>query len=92
MAKETLILIADINVCSNEHVGLWGKTNMPSPKLRSNLPDASKWRIGGRLEPAQVLAPHRSATQMLPSGAMPTELVDPQVLPSGSLAQFSIVR
>src|SRR5436853_6440283 len=38
-------------------------------------------------------APQRSPTQTLvPSGSIATPLVEPQVLPSGILAQFSIER
>src|SRR5579863_9040881 len=71
----------------------WGNRSMPDPKLFRSLPAASNLRMGSSVLPAQLLAPHRSATQMLwPSRSMSTALVDPQVLPSGSLAQFSIVR
>src|SRR5690348_11949763 len=69
-----------------------GNTNMPSPKLLSNLPDASNFRIDGRLDPAHELAPHRSATHRLPSRSTSTALVDPHILPSGSLNQLSTVR
>src|SRR6266446_2080736 len=68
-----------------------GNTNMPPPKLLSNLPDASNFRIDGRLDPAHELAPQRSATHTFPSRSISTALVDPHVL-SESLNQFSTVR
>ena len=59
----------------------------------SSAPVESNLRTGSRLEPAQLLAPHRSATQMLtPSRSISTALVEPQVRPSGILAQPSTVR
>src|SRR5262249_6950458 len=65
---------------------------MPAPKLFTSLPDASNFRTGssGDILPvagsAQLLAPHRSATQIdFPSLSMSTALVDPQVRPAGSL-------
>src|SRR5207245_1153624 len=71
----------------------WGKTNTPAAKLFLSRPDSSNSRTAGRLEPAQVLAPHLSATQMdRPSGATSTALVAPQVRPSGIFAQPSTVR
>src|SRR6266853_850070 len=70
----------------------WGNRNMPAPKLLSSLPDGSNSRMGARLEPAQVLAPHLSATHILPWRSTDTPAVDPQGLPSGSFAQFSMVR
>src|SRR5262249_22655018 len=70
-----------------------GKINIPAPKLFTSFPDESNLRIVGRFEPAQVFAPHLSATQMdLPSGSISTALVAPHVLPSGIFAQFSTVR
>src|SRR5688572_17716326 len=64
----------------------------PSPNALTRLPFASNFRIDGRLEPTHELAPQRSATQMLtPSLSMPTPLVDPQVRPSGILAQPTTV-
>jgi hypothetical protein len=48
--------------------------------------------MGARFEPAQVFAPHLSATQMLPLRSTATPAVDPHVRPSGSFAQFSTVR
>src|SRR5258706_11253960 len=48
--------------------------------------------MGARFEPAQVLAPHRSATHILPSRSTSTALVEPQLLPSGSFAQSSTAR
>src|SRR6266478_9795434 len=65
---------------------------MPSPKLFRSFPDESNSRMGGRFEPAQVFAPHLSATHMLPWRSTSTPAVDPQGLPSGSFAQFSMVR
>src|SRR6516165_10575226 len=66
---------------------------MPPPKLFTSVPDWSNLRIGGSILPAQVLAPHRSATQMLvPSRSTSTALVDPHIRPAGSLNQFSTVR
>jgi hypothetical protein len=50
-------------------------------------------RTGSSVEPAQLFALHRSATQMLvPSGSMSTALVEPQARPSGSTAQPVTVR
>src|SRR5215211_4784288 len=75
-----------------------GNTNMPAPKLAASLPDWSNFRttFNGDIAPAaasqQLLAPHRSATQMnLPSGDTSTALVDPHVRPSGSLKYPSTV-
>src|SRR5262245_29154820 len=66
--------------------------NIPSPKLFTSLPDASNLSTTGRFDPAQVFAPHLSATQMdLPSRSISTALVAPHVLPSGIFAQFSTV-
>src|SRR5712692_10777735 len=71
----------------------WGKTNIPAPKLVLSRPDSSNSRTTGRLEPAQVFAPHLSATQMdFPSRSTSTALVAPQVRPSGIFAQPSTVR
>src|SRR5262249_2603026 len=68
------------------------KMNIPSPKLFTSLPVASNLSTTGSFDPAQVFAPHLSATQMdLPSRSISTALVDPHVLPSGIFAQFSIV-
>ena len=64
---------------------------MPAPKLVRSLPEGSNSKIGARFEPAQVFAPHLSATQMLPLGPMATPAVDPHILPSGNFAQFSMV-
>src|SRR6476660_2599582 len=69
-----------------------GNTNMPPPKLLSSFPDASNFRIDGRLDPAHELAPQRSATHRPPSRSISTALVDPHILLSGSLNQFSTVR
>src|SRR6202521_5315118 len=66
--------------------------NMPAPKLLSSLPDGSNSRTGARSEPVQELTPHLSATQRWPLGATNTALVDPMVLPSGSVNQCSTVR
>ena len=63
-----------------------GKISSPAPKLFTSFPDASNFRIEGRLEPAQEFVPQRSATQMLrPSLSISTALVDPHSRPSGSL-------
>src|SRR5512147_2743049 len=71
----------------------WGVRNIPAPKLRIRVPVESKWRMGSRVEPEQVLVPHRSATQTLrPSGAISTPEVEPQVRPAGIRAHPSIVR
>src|SRR5260370_17939616 len=70
----------------------WGNRNMPAPKLLSSLPDGSNSRMGARFEPAQVFAPHLSATHMSPWRSTDTPAVDPQGLPSGSFAQFSMGR
>ena len=74
-------------------VSLCGLTNIPAPKLFSSLPDASNWKTGLTLAlgPPQVVPPapelpHRSATQMVPSGAVVTLAVDPHFLPFGQLA------
>src|SRR6516162_3259468 len=84
-----------------------GNTNMPAPNDFTSLPDASNLRIGSRFDPSQLKtspsricdggmnpwAAHRSATQMLlPSGSMSTAAVEPQMRPSGILAQPSMVR
>ena len=65
---------------------------MPSPQLFSSLPDCSNSKTGGRFEPAQEFAPHRSATQMWPLGATKTALVEPIVRPPGNWNQLSTVR
>src|SRR6266545_3952951 len=67
----------------------WGKMNIPAPKLVRGLPDGLISRTGARFEPAQLFRPHLSASHMLPARSTPTALVAPQVLPSGSLAQFA---
>jgi hypothetical protein len=61
---------------------LCGNTNIPAPKLCVSLPDGSNLSMGARLEPAQVLALHRSNTQTLPRASTSTALVDPHVLSS----------
>src|SRR5262249_52756795 len=79
-----------------------GNSSMRAPKLFTSLPDASNLRIGSSGEPSQANgcpgfmsdgganAPQRSATHTLvPSGSMPTPLVEPQLRPSGNFAQFS---
>src|SRR5205823_1108333 len=70
----------------------WGNTNMPAPKLLKSLPDGSNSRMGDRFEPAQLFAPHRSATHMRSFESTSTAAVDPQLLPSGSFAQPSTTR
>jgi hypothetical protein len=68
----------------------WESTATPSAAL--GFPEASNFRTGGRLDPAQLFAPHRSATQIdFPSRSISTALVDPHVRPSGIFAQFSTV-
>src|SRR5262249_11772337 len=82
-----------------------GSTSAPAPKLFTKLPEASNFRIGGNGESEQANGrpgfiidgganePQRSATQTLtPSRSMSTAFVEPQVRPSGNLAQFSIAR
>src|SRR5258708_28487206 len=78
---------------------LWGKMNMPAPKLFRRSPDESNLRTGARLEPAQLsywngeapggmagVAPHRSATQPdSPSLSIATRFSAPHFLPSGGL-------
>ena len=79
--------------------------NMPAPKLFTSLPDASNFRIGSRFEPSQANGspglnadgganvPHRSASHTLvPSGSISTPAVEPQLRPSGILAQLSMER
>src|SRR2546427_9589226 len=76
---------------------LWGKMNIPAPKLFRRLPDESNLSTGGRLEPAQLsywngeapggisgFALHRSATQTdSPSLSIATPFSAPHFLPSG---------
>src|SRR6478672_11097264 len=70
----------------------WGKIARPAPKLLTSLPVASNFSTGSRFDVRQLLVPQRSPTQTLtPSLSISTELVDPHVRPSGSLAQPSIV-
>ena len=65
---------------------------IPPPKLVTSFPVSSNLSIVFAVELRHEFAPHRSATQMdFPSRSMSTALVDPQVRPSGSFAQFSIV-
>src|ERR1700752_4385185 len=75
-----------------------GKMSRPWPKLATNLPEASNLRIDGKFDiwpvarSRQLLAPQRSATQMLrPSLSISTALVEPHVRPSGILKKCSIV-
>src|SRR5215468_8356274 len=90
---------------SRSTVSPCGKSRRPPPKLFTSVPEASNLRIGGRFEPSQANgvpgfisegganAPQRSATHTLvPSGSIPTPLVEPQLRPSGSFAQFSTDR
>src|SRR6266702_2248012 len=84
---------------------LWGKMNMPAPKLFRRLPDESNLRTGARLEPAQLsywngeapggmsgFAPHRSATQTdSPSLSIATPFSAPHFLPSGSFPHGAMV-
>jgi hypothetical protein len=65
----------------------------------SSLPDVSNWKIGFTfaLSPAQVVPPapempHRSVTQIVPSGAVVTLAVDPHLLPSGNCPQLTPAR
>src|ERR1700730_1427314 len=69
-----------------------GTTNSPAPKLFTSLLEESNSRMGASVCPTQVLPPHLSATQTLPSRSKLNWDVCPQVLPSGSFAQPSIVR
>src|SRR5882672_5179499 len=76
---------------------LCGKMNIPAPKLFRRLPDESKLRTGGRVEPAQLsywngeapggtsgFAPQRFATHTdSPSLSIATPFSAPHVLPSG---------
>src|SRR6185503_13167131 len=65
----------------------------PAPKCATTFPVASNLSIGSSVELRQLFVPQRSATQMLfPSRSISTALVEPQVRPSGSFAQPSIVR
>src|SRR5262245_2737011 len=64
--------------------------NVPAPKLFNNLPDMSNWKIGATAAagPAHVVppapeTPHRSTTQIVPSGAGVTLAVDPHFRPAG---------
>jgi len=57
---------------------------MPAPKAFINLPDVSKCRMGSTFESTQLLAPHLSYAQIVPSGATSTPAVEPHFLPSGS--------
>src|SRR5262249_30202369 len=83
----------------------WGRVNRPAPKLFNSWPLASNFMIGASGEQSQAngwpglnddggaKAPQRSATHtLMPSGSMSTPPVEPQVRPSGSLAQLSIDR
>src|SRR5262245_30555315 len=71
----------------------WGNTKRPPAKLFTSLPSASNLRSTARLESPQLFAPHLSATQIdRPSRSISTALVDPQVRPSGILAQPSTVE
>src|SRR3954471_15328703 len=78
---------------------------MPAPKLFMSLPDASNFMIGSSFDSAHAndepgviwvggrVSPQRSPTQTLvPSGSIATALVEPQILPSGNVPQFSIAR
>jgi hypothetical protein len=64
---------------------------MPAPMFFSSLPEGSSWKIGltPELAPPQVVPPapelpHRSTTQIVPSGAVVTLAVDPHFLPGGN--------
>src|SRR6266568_1503116 len=84
---------------------LWGKMNMPAPKLFRRLPDESNLRTGDSVEPAQLsywngeapggmsgFAPHRSATQTdSPSLSIATPFRAPHFLPSGSFPHGAMV-
>src|SRR5262245_35914791 len=61
-----------------------GKLKSPTPNCPSNFPLASKCRMGFTFDPTQVLAPHRSYAQIVPSGATSTPAVDPHLRTSGS--------
>ena len=49
-------------------------------ELCTKRPEASNFKIGSRLEPAQLLSPQRSNTHTLPLPSTSTALVDPQDL------------
>src|SRR6185436_16265754 len=67
-----------------------GDAIIPAPKLFTRFPSLSNLSTGSSVEPMQLFAPHRSATQMLtPSLSMSTALVDPHFRPSGIFAQPS---
>src|SRR5258708_1321164 len=81
-----------------------GNTSVPTPKLFTNLPEASNF-IGAKGESEQANGrpgfiiegganePQRLATQTLTlSRSMSTAFVESQVRSSGNLAQFSIAR
>src|SRR5262245_19515347 len=74
------------------------KAIIPLPKLLTRLPELSNFSTESKSDilpvagSAQLLTPHRSATQIdLPSLSISTALVDPHVRPSGSLAQPSML-
>src|SRR5262245_6326756 len=65
---------------------------MPAPNHFSACPDRSQLKMGTRFDSAQLLSPHLSTTQMLPSRSTSTADVDLHFLPSGYFAQPSSTR
>ncbi len=70
-------------VRKNKHLA---RQNFSEDYPMDRIPESAQGR-----NPAQVLAPHLSATQMLPWRSTATPAVEPQVRPAGSFAQFSMV-
>src|SRR5213595_2557185 len=61
-----------------------GKIIVPAPNDFISRPSAANFRMGSRVEPRQLLAPHRSPTQIdEPSLSTATPLVEPHVRPAG---------
>src|SRR5215510_6831147 len=69
-----------------------GWVNIPSPNIFKTLPEGSSLMIGAKLDPVQLVPPHRSNTQMLPSRSISTPIVPPHFLPPGSVPQPSSMR
>ena len=70
-----------------------GKITRPAPKLFTSLPVESNFNTGSSVDVRHEFVPQRSPTHTLvPSLSISTELVEPHVRPSGSLAQPSTVR
>src|SRR6478672_7065897 len=67
-----------------------GSLTVPLPNLICILPLGSNFMIGSSVEPRQLLAAQRSKVhRLLPSGSISMPMVEPQVRPGGSFAQFS---